>query len=702
MKQRNNTTVDSTKLKLSKIFKQIAESIKPQPIPDFDDWADENITIPSESSSQPGKWNTDLFPFWHEPMKAMTPTRSARELTFLKGSQIAYTTVLVARTLYISKVYPSPHMLTQPTKETAKDFSKTKWKPFAQTNKSVATTFGRDVPKGYTSTILTHTYPGGFFIMGSLVDSNFTKGKSVRYLDIDEEDSADTLTKDDGFAIEVAMKRQNSFPDRLTIRGGTPKILETSTNHKAYLRGTQEKYYMPCPHCNREGDITKTYFYFHHELFKLRGKVSDDFIPDEVYIECENCGEEIHEEMKAWLMSPKRARWLMEDEDGDLVECPPHLKKLHRSFYIPSYYSPQGFLSWRDAFKDYCKYMVTRDFEDYRVYRNQIEGLPVSLTGEDSISKTELLDRVKKSSYGGEDTIIPKGVLAITMGIDVQGNRVEGEILGHGMYREKYSLGYVVIYGDTSILGDNRGLDAEGNPTVYKKLADVILNTQYKHESGCYLPIEQTFMDAGFETENVHRFCKSYERFGVFPCRGRAGWDKGMIIFPKKPHESYGTQLYYVMKDPMIKQVYGDLSNLVPGAGFQHFPHDDAYGANYFKGLVSERLEEERKHGQNKLKWVTPSGLRNEPIDVRCYAIGAFIASGIQLGVRYNRKYPLSESVLSFWKKPEEPRLVRKHSATTMEGHNPVQFMPPVKKYRRKTKTLRNTGARMLSKGMNK
>ncbi len=686
--------------KIAKIYRVIADNIEPRPIPDFDDWADENVEIPSESSSQPGRWNTDLFPFWHEPMKAMTPLKNSRELTFLKGSQIAYTTVLIARTLFISKVYPSPHMLTQPTKETAKDFAKTKWQPFADGNECVSKTFGDEVPKGYTQTILTNRYPGGFFIMGGLTDANFTKGKSVRYLDIDEEDSADTTTKDDGSAIEVAKKRQNSFPDRCTIRGGTPKITETSTNYKSYLRGTQEKYCVPCPHCNREGDITKTYFYFKHELFKIRGEISEDFIPEEVYIECPNCEGEIYEELKPWMMSTKRARWMKELQDGTFRPVTKEEKRGHRSWYIPSYLSPLGFLSWREAFKDYCKYLETKDFEDYRVYRNQIEGLPVSLTESDAISKTMLEQRALGAKWGDKenDLILPQKTLALTMGWDIQGNRAEGIVLGHGMHRERFAVAYPIIMGDTSDLGDINGLDEEGNPTVYKKMAEYILNTMFKHESGCYLPIEQTLVDSGYENANVHRFCRAYERFGVFPCKGQAGWDKGMMGFPNKPHETYGTNLYSVMKDPMIKQIYKDLNVKKEGARFQHFANSFSFGVKFFKGLVSEKLEEVRKSGMTKLRWITPEGLRNEPIDVYCYAIGAFIVSGIQLALRHGRKYPLSDDVLKFWKEPEEPKLVRRWRSDKKE--KVVDFMPLKNKKRRKKSKKGMGGARMLSNGI--
>ncbi len=675
--------------KLSRLWKVMSEAMKPKPIEDFDTWCDNNIVIPSESSSQPGVWKTSTFPFWKTPMKLMTPHKHCRELTFMKGCQVAATTVMIAHTMYIPNQYPSPSMLAQATKDAAEEFSSTKWEPFVKGNPCVSRSLGSERPKGYTNTTLRKTYPGGFLVMNGINNTNFTKGKSVRYIYLDEEDSYEISSKDDGNNIEVTKKRANNYPDSIVIRGTTPKITETSTNYQAFLLGSQERYYMPCPYCNPNADITKTYFYFEHEIFKFRGDVVDDK-PDEVYIECPHCNEEIHETAKHWMMDNTRAFWM--SEKGSPGE--PYLvddKVEHRSFHLPSYYSPIGFLSWPEAFKDYFKYQRTKDIEDLRVYRNQIEGLPISLASDDSVNRSELLNRSKESDYGSKLVQVPKKGLMLTMGVDVQKGYLAAEVLATGLDGETWSVDYMEVHGITSTLGDRQGLDENNKPTAWKKLAEIIIRKRYRHESGCNMPIEQTFIDAGNWTDVVHPFCLAHEKYRVFPCIGRAGWDEGKVIAPTKRHKKYKTKMYIIKKDPMILELYEKLNVLNKGARYQHFPNLPQYNIRYFKGLTAERQVVRNSGGTKKLGWEKVYE-RNEPIDVRCYAWAAQLASQEHLSIRSQRDYPLPQSQITFWEKPKDP-VLRRQVDNPKEA---IKYMPQRRK--RKSTGLR---AKTLSKGVN-
>lgn len=691
IKKQVDTTILSRKAKLSRMLKLMAEAVKPKPIRDFDVWCDEEIVIPSEASSQPGQWRTSTFPFWKTPMKLLTPHGHCRELTFMKGCQVAATTVMIAHTMYIADEYPSPSMLLQPTKDAATDFSTQKWDPFVKGNPVSNRTLGKDRPKGYTNTTLTKTYPGGFLAIGGINNTNFIKSKSIRYQYFDEEDSYDISSKSDGNNIEVAKKRTNNYPDRIVIRGTTPKFTETSTNYEAFLQGSQERYYMPCPHCNPHADINGTYFYFKHELFKFRGDVIDD-IPEEVYIECPHCGEEIHEMSKTWMMDNTRARWMSTKgaDDDKPYEVDP--KTPYRSFHLPSYYSPLGFLSWNEAFKDYFKYQRTKDRMDYQVYRNQIEGLPMTLTGDDMVNRTELEERAKKSSYGTGLVEIPAGGLILTMGVDVQGDRLEAEIIATGVDNEVFSVDYVVLNGYMDSLGNSQGLDSNGVPTPWKRLADIITGKTYRHESGCNMPIEVTFIDSnGHHTDLVHKFCKSYEQFNVFPCYGKYGWGEGYVIAPTSPHKTYKTKLYRVMKDELIDRLYKHLNVLSPGPSYQHFPNRPQYNAKYFKGLTAEQKVIKKVNGQPRVAFECPEGVRNEPIDVRCYAIAAQMAYDQNLSLRAGRTYPVNTGKLTFWKTPETPKLKRQN----LRSKEDIGFMPAPRetrmqraRKRQKTKTV--------------
>jgi phage terminase large subunit GpA-like protein len=61
------------------------------------------------------------------------------------------------------------------------------------------------------------------------------------------------------------------------------------------------------------------------------------------------------------------------------------------------------------------------------------------------------------------------------------------------------------------------------------------------------------------------------------------------------------------------------------GPGYCHFPRGQArgYTQSWFDGLLSEHHILVRRAGKERLEWVCPTGVRNEPLDCRVYATAA-------------------------------------------------------------------------------
>jgi phage terminase large subunit GpA-like protein len=309
-----------------------------------------------------------------------------------------------------------------------------------------------------------------------------------------------------------------------------------------------------------------------------------------------------------------KGKWMSEKgskghphEIGD-VELP--------SFQISSLYSPLGFFSWRDAVKEWFEYLEKKDPALLQVFINQTLGESFSVSGQD-ISSNWMYER--REEYAAD---LPAGVLVLTAGVDVQDNRLELEIVGHGLSSETWSIDYVVIPGNPDFLGDEWGLDYEGNPTVWKLLDDY-LQASYQLEVGGELHVECALIDAGHKTEIVNNFCKCRHHRRVFPIHGKDGWGKGYIKRPNKPHEKYGTMNYTLWVDELKVRTYSLLRNDKPGPGYCHFPKRDNYDHKHFKQLTAEHKEVQHIGGKKKLKWVLPSGARNEQLDCRNYASAA-------------------------------------------------------------------------------
>jgi phage terminase large subunit GpA-like protein len=196
----------------------------------------------------------------------------------------------------------------------------------------------------------------------------------------------------------------------------------------------------------------------------------------------------------------------------------------------------------------------------------------------------------------------------VTCGVDVQGNRLEVLFLGTAANAERWILDRVVIPGDTS------------GEAPWRALSDV-LGTTFKLEDKRELPISVTFCDAGFNTENVAKFCAAMRQrqHRVWPSFGRAGWDK--------PAVKEGSKVKGLMRgliigvDNLKLNTMKSLTIRDGGPNAIHLPaHLDD---DFFAQLASERLTVKYIKGYARHQWEKDPTTRNEALDILVLAIAA-------------------------------------------------------------------------------
>ena len=597
---------------------------------DLDEWADEHIFLPQETSSEFGRWNTQRFPFLRRPMKLLSPSYFCRSISFVKGAQLGLTTIGLVWLLYISKHVPAPSLYVQKTDDAAKDYSTQKLKPMIDACPAVYDTLGRGKSPGYANTVFNKGFPGGFIALGGVTSDVLIRSKSIKYSHIDEESSFEFSAGKSGSPLLNIFKRQVTFSDRKALRTSTPGFSETCTITQAYEAGSKERYYLPCPHCNPEADPAGFMFWIKWEMIKWSEEKNAEGIPERVWLECPNCAGEIQETSKTWMLD--RGDWYALDDEGNRYQ-PGDVE--FASFHISSLYSPDGFFSWRDAVIEWFNYRRSRDPNLLQVFVNQTLGEAFTLEGTD-ISYNWLMSR--REVYPAE---VPKGGLVLTCGVDVQKDRLELEVVAWGLYEESWSVDYVVLMGDTANFGDQNMRLSDGQPSVWL-LLDQYLQKQFQHQSGCLMPIECTMIDAHYNSDQVQLFCRVNEYRRIFPINGVAGWGKGFYSRSKKRHDKFKTWTFTSYPDEVKTRLYSQFQITEPGPGFCHWPQREVYGDHYFKGLVCERRETKLVNGRNKLVWIAPPGARNEPIDVRNYAYVAFLAYPVNLEQRAEAPTPLN------------------------------------------------------------
>lgn len=613
----------SDDLKIFSFKKLFFKSLEYPKILNLIDWGEKHFYLPSETSAEPGKWRLERFPFIKKIALALSVNSSAREIVVEKAAQLGLTTLTIMWLFYIADVFPSPTIYTQKSDDDIKDFVKQKLKTHIAVCRRLDYILGDKKPRHLSRAYNDHGYPGGYLACGGANETGFIRSKSTRYAGIDEEDTFKCDVSGEGSPVALIKKRQVTFPDSKLFRISTPTLEETSTIEPAYFYGSQEQYYIPCPHCNN-------IFVIDWEMIKYSKKLDIDNLPVEYFLECPFCGDKIVEnEHKTWMLD--NGEWMstknIEDSEKPL---PPYIVSneiANPSFQISAFYSPIGHFSWRDAIKEWFEYLEKRDIGLLKVIVNQTWGKTFKLL-QDSRTKTILYNR--REAYKAE---VPNEALVLTAGCDIQDDRIELEVVGWGQFEENWSIDYVVLYGDTSIKGDNEGLLPDRTPTVWRLLDDYLQRT-YRHESGADIPIEKVLIDSGYKTEEVNIFCAPRERRRIYPVQGKAGWSKGFFSCQARRHERYGTIQYRAHTDECKNKIYAMLNLDSPGNGYCHFPVSNVYTEKYFYGLTCEFREVKLVRGKRTIAWTNPSGARNEPIDCRVYAYCAFLSYPINLAQR--------------------------------------------------------------------
>ncbi len=611
---------------------------------DLDEWSDKYRKLPKETSSEHGQWRTSRFPFLRKIMKCLSPSSRAKEPVVIKGAQLGFTELAINWMLYCADHDPGPMMYIQKTKDAAEDFSTQKFVPNIEICKKVSKTLGKMKPKHLSNTTFNKGFPGGYVVLGGSNSGAFLRSKSISRATADEEDSFEKDCDGEGSPIFMVRKRLANFPDSKFFRLSTPKIEETSSIEPAYKKGSQEQYYMPCPHCNPEADKGGTMFVFNWNNIvwdkdEDGAPVMDaDGVPTGIGHACPECGVVIKEKHKTWMMHEDNADWMsIKDNDPNDHDARPYVvgDVEFPSFQISSLYSPDGFFSWRDAVIEWFDYVDSGDKTLLQGFINQTLGQSYSISGSD-VSHTALYNRREEYDPDGLGVEVPYNALYLTAGVDIQADRIEVETVGWGVLEESYGVDFAVLMGRVDTFGDHEGKDEEGNYTAWH-LLDEYLWKKFRHASGQDLSIECSFVDSGYMAHMVHVFCRNREARHIYPVKGEDGFGKGSLIRPTARHKDHRTWHFKALVDELKVDTYAKLRVDTHGTGFCHYPIKACYSEKYFKGLTLERLTTVTTNGKKRLKWVNPPHGRNEPLDCRNYAKAAKLSYVINIERRIEK-----------------------------------------------------------------
>ena len=563
---------------------------RPPPRLSVSEWANRYRYLSPEASAEPGLWNNSRAPHLVAPMDRLSPTSATERVVLKFSSQSGKTEAILNFVGFIVDLDPGPILAIQPNvTPMGEAFSKDRVKPMWRDSPTLAAKIG--TAKGRTSaqTITHMVFPSGHLTIAGANSPAGLASRPIRYLVCDELDRWE-VTKE-GDPLLLARKRLQTFRARRTAK----ELIVSSPTYDdlgicaEYARCNQQwEWHLACLHCGTTQFPKLEHFLFEADPRQLR------------YV-CKSCG----------------AAHSLEDADavkatGQWVcvkDGPPESV----GFWINQWASP--FARWDDTLAEWLE--AGTDPARRQAVVNTVFAEPWEGEGE-KIEPSLLSQR-------GEDwgETIPARIIAITMGADVQGDRLEVETIGWGPNNESWSLAYDVLPGEPT------------SDEVWDDLLDLYRQSWPRADGSTLRPVALC-VDAGYATQHVYSFVKRARERGIVPIKGVAGMARDQVTGDRRQRLKRIAQRMRDGRPPEIlgvdsikRTIFHYLSAAPGNTGYCHFPHGRS--EEYYLQLTGERLMVINQRGKRpERRWV-PIHPAVEALDCRVYAYAALLLSGLEL-----------------------------------------------------------------------
>jgi phage terminase large subunit GpA-like protein len=574
----------------ARLFKSRRQVLKPKPKMNLVEWADTYRYLSSESSALPGRWRTDRVEPARGVMLAATDPM-VNQITVMSCSQLLKSEFLNNVVAYYMVNDPCPILMMHPTVSMAESYSKDRLDPMIRDTPAVREVVSGKKGRDSKNTVARKSFYGGqITLVGSNAPAELAS-RPIRIVLCDEVDRYGISAGVEGDPVSLVAERSATFaPFNKLICTSTPTIEGRSRIEQLYLAGDRRVYVVPCPSCG----ITE-------ELKFENVKWTDDD-PETAAYHCPGCSH-------VWSES-ERKRAISR---GFYQATAPF--KGHASFKVTKLASPWESLS-----------VLVKKFLEAKGNPELLKTFLNTQLAETWVEKGEAPDsqRLYERREPYELNTLPKGVVFLTAGVDVQKDRLEVEIVGYGRDKQSWSIDYRVIMGDTA------------TPKPWSEL-DKILNESWLTENERSLQIRLMAVDTGYNTQHVYNWLRTKSADRV---RGIKGSDGLQTVFgtPKDVDVAKdGSKLRRALKlwtigvSVLKSELYGWLKMDKPEdgkefpPGYCHFP---MYDLEHFKRLTAEQLMKKTLKGQTHYQWVKTFE-RNEQLDCRIYARAAASMFGI-------------------------------------------------------------------------
>jgi phage terminase large subunit GpA-like protein len=390
----------STKLDVScsAVLELVTAVVKPRPDQRVWEWIDQNVVIPVIAGAvNPGPLQTQRFPIYRG-LYELYWLPHVRTFTLCKSARVGGTLFAICCVLHKIDVWPQAILWVDPTRKTARDFSRSELIPFIQSCKPVE----KQAIRGESTwtTLMMH-FKGCILRLAGSGSAAELGGFQAEMVVLNERDKLKDRFERESASADLAKARSKQFHQtRKVLENSTPTI-DTADTWVEFTAGSQHYCYVPCPHCNakqrltffsEENDYGKTgrvkfeQFKIWHERETTGGEIERiaqgydlTAVETGATYECAHCQKDIEHTELNWML-----------DQGEWRSHNPKAPADHISAHVSALYSP--FETWGQLAK---KFLAARgSLKKIHDFYNSDLGLPFIRYA--TTIKEDDLDRVIK------------------------------------------------------------------------------------------------------------------------------------------------------------------------------------------------------------------------------------------------------------------------------------------------------------------
>ena len=569
----------STDQGFSKILAKMRTIITPPEPLTVSQWAEKYRRLSAESSSSAGKLKLSNAEYQREMLDVFSDPKT-KKVIYMTSSQVGKSTCVETVHGYYMHQKPCPMLNVNANGQMAEEFSKSRISPMIRDTPVLAELFSK--ASRAKSTIARILFPSGSMSFAIASSPASLASRPVKVLTMDEVDRYE-ITKE-GDAVQIAIKRTMTFWDSKILLASTPANEGSSVIEAQYLLSDQRKYHIACKDCD------------HEQIFKwknVKWESGDDgvLLPESVHYQCEACSYKMSDLDR--YRAIKRGRWIASKPFAGVA-----------GFHLSELYSP-----WRTLQQVVESFLECKNSADLlQVWTNTCLGETWKETGE-SVDPSSLM--IRATEYKIREFVLPSSkIVSITIGVDVQKDYLQYEVVGWGNNDESWSLEVGELMGNT-----------EQKDTL-EMLNDVV-NQRWTHPTEKRkVSVKMMFVDSGYRATTVYDYVLGERSSNIKAIKGRAG--KIPVIDRMgtdiKKRTATNKKLVIVGVDTGKATVYAYLNVEVGNSGYCHF--GEHCGTEFFAQLTAEELRIKFRKGFTYKEWFKVRE-RNEALDCRNYAYAA-------------------------------------------------------------------------------